>query len=197
MNDVLDYARQRTLKQRTIYSLMCCRCYKLQLKHSMCQGRLELHVYLYRPKCCNRHGYIHFLQVGSCLACVVCSFLRVVLSGTYCVVFFPRLVCHKFPVSLDCPVCIGLSLFSKFHQATLMSMCTSISKGPGRTSKIGIGQKCMKEIDLCFNKLNNSATANSILNYINLFSAISLTNERMAFFSRNHNPSFFSLIEQK
>ena len=45
-----------------------------------------------------------------CLIHVICVCMRIVVSNTYCVVFFFRLVYRMLPVSLDCPCWIAPSL---------------------------------------------------------------------------------------
>ena len=58
-----------------------------------------------------------WLQKGSCLIYVICAYLRIVVSNTYCVVFccvFLRLVYPMLLVSLDCPFLIATSVYSNF-----------------------------------------------------------------------------------
>jgi hypothetical protein len=50
----------------------------------------------------------------------MCAYLRIVVSDTYCVVFFVcfvflRLVCPGLPVSLGCPFLIAPSVFSNVY----------------------------------------------------------------------------------
>ena len=61
------------------------------------------------------------LQEGSCLIYVIFVCLRIVVSNTYCVVFFALffvvlcLVYPMLPVSLDCPFLIAPSAFSNLY----------------------------------------------------------------------------------
>jgi len=50
-----------------------------------------------------------------CFIYVICVCLRIVVSNTYCVVFFLRLVYPMLPVSLDCPFFIAPSVFSNIY----------------------------------------------------------------------------------
>ena len=65
------------------------------------------------------------LWEGSCLIYVICVCLRIVVSNTYCVVFFVFLVivlCALcWHVSLDCPICIAPGMFSNVYSHRFVS----------------------------------------------------------------------------
>jgi hypothetical protein len=55
------------------------------------------------------------LCVFSSRLCVVCGCLCVVMSNVYCSVFFLYLMYPMLPVSLECPLLIGPSIFSNVY----------------------------------------------------------------------------------
>ena len=78
------------------------------------------------------------LQEGSCLIHVICICLRIVVSNTYCGVFFVLfffVLCtlYMLPVSVDCPLLIVPSVFSNvclqyFNLVTRSNLLTNIDK---------------------------------------------------------------------
>ena len=64
---------------------------------------------------CSVRLYPRLSVGGAWLICVICACLRIVVSNTYCVVFFLRLVYPMLPVSLDCQFLIAPSVFSNVY----------------------------------------------------------------------------------
>ena len=72
-------------------------------------------------------GYYNFIHKSvcyrySCLIYVICICLRVLVSNTYCVVFFfVSRVYPILPVSLGCPFLIAPSVFSDVYYQTILA----------------------------------------------------------------------------
>ena len=77
------------------------------------------------------------LLEGWCLVCIICVCLRIVMSNTYCVVFFVfvfclRLVYPVLPVSWDCPFLISLSGISNLYLYMYTSVDTEMCCPKGK-----------------------------------------------------------------
>jgi hypothetical protein len=96
-----------------LFSYLCCPIKLLYILSSMLWCPLRFphkdNVWFVFPSSC--------LEKGSCLIYIICVCLHIVVSNTYCVVFFFILSISLFllPVSLDCPFLIAPSVFSNVY----------------------------------------------------------------------------------